>query len=75
MGRILNCKASEASKAHLDNLLVEKAIIHLKSASSGNINASVKIDADVSGSLDLVYYGNPVIGNTKISGDSTMTRK
>ena len=74
-GSILNCKASGASKALLDNLLVENAIVNLKNASSGNINAAVKIDADLSGSSDLIYYGNPVMGNTKISGDSTMTKK
>ena len=74
-GSILNCKASGASKIQLDDLFMDNAIVRLRGASSCTINAAVKVDIDLGGSSDLYYYGNPVMGKTKISDDSKMTKK
>lgn len=71
----LKCNIDGASQLGLGDFVVDNADMKMRGASSCTINLDGKLDVDLGGDSDLSYYGNPVMGDTKISGDSTMTRK
>lgn len=71
----LACDVSHGSQLKLDILDVVNANVKLNSASTGTINLKGKLDVNLSGDSDLFYFGEPVMGNTMISGDSTMQKK
>jgi len=71
----VTCDASGANQIKLDELKAVNADIRLSGASTATINLTGKLDVNLSGDSDLFYFGNPVMGNTKISGGSTMSRK
>jgi len=59
----------------LDCLDIDNANVRLRDASSRTVNAAIKLDVDLGGSSDLYYYSDPVMGKTRISEDSTMSKK
>lgn len=71
----LVCTSGGASNLDLSVFSVENAVVKLRGASNAYITPHGKLDIDLGGASDLVYLGNPVMGKTKISDDSRLTRK
>ena len=68
-------EASGASNLDLDSFAVHDAAVNLSGASNATIMPDGKLDADLSGSSQLYYIGEPVIGRFEISGGSDLSRK
>ena len=68
-------KASGASKVRLPDFPVKDAEVELSGASNGTINASGRLDADVSGASELNYTGGPTMGIIELSGGSRLNQK
>ena len=66
--------ASGASKLDLAYFAINNAIITLSGESEAKMEAKEGLDVDLSGASKLYYAGNPVIGNTSISGGSVMEK-
>jgi hypothetical protein len=66
---------SGGSQLMLEKLIVDNADMHLSGASKSTIKLTGKLDVNLSGDSELYYYGNPVMGSTRISGGSKMVRK
>lgn len=71
----LVCASGGASNLELGDFAVDNAEVKLRGASDAYINLTGKLDIDLGGASDLVYLGNPVMGKTKISDDSRLTRE
>ena len=67
--------ASGASHAKLGGLAVNNADISLGGASTGTVNLSGRLDADLSGASKLGYIGEPTMGTINTSGASTLSKK
>ena len=65
-------KAEGASNADLRNFKVDDAKVKLEGASKATIHSGGTLDVDLAGSSDLVYLGQPSLGETKMAGDSTL---
>jgi hypothetical protein len=74
-GSDMHLNASGASGAKLADFTVKTAVVDLSGASGADIDASDKLDVDISGASTLNYYGNPVLGKTAISGASDLNHK
>jgi hypothetical protein len=70
---VMHC--SGASGAKLADFTVATAEVTLSGASGADIDATDKLDVDISGASTLNYYGNPVLGKTEISGASDLNHK
>ncbi|MEN8615382.1 head GIN domain-containing protein [Dehalogenimonas sp. THU2] len=66
---------SAASNANLENLTVGDATAKLVGAASLTLNITGKLDADISGASNLRWLGTPTIGDLKITGASSFSRK
>ncbi len=71
----LSCEAGGSSLLKLEAFFVRNADIKLSGESTATIKLDGKLDVDLKKGSKLVYYGDPVLGTTQISGGSTMTRK
>lgn len=71
-GGNLSLNGSGASKLDLGSLAVRDADVKLSGASHGTVNASGRLDAELSGASTLVYRGNPTLGRIETSGGSTL---
>lgn len=71
----VSIEASGASRVKLADFLVINATVHLSGASSGTINASGTIDADLSGASHLDYMGDATLGSVETSGASSINKK
>jgi hypothetical protein len=71
----ISLDVSGASNARLENFTVRDANVTASGASSATINATGKLDVDVSGASRLYYLGNPTLGKVNVTGASTMSRK
>jgi hypothetical protein len=71
----ISVDVSDASRADFSDFSVINARINLSGASSGTVNASGELNADLSGASTLHYIGNPVLGDISTSGASTISRK
>jgi hypothetical protein len=69
----LDC--SGASTASLRYFTVKDADVKLTGASDGSIDASSKLDVNISGASSLNYYGDPTLGNVQTSGASDLRHK
>jgi len=69
------CEAEGSSQLELDNLTVNNADVRLSDASTSTVSLDGKLDVDLSGASKLRYSGEPVLGETKISGGSTLSRE
>ncbi len=67
--------ASGASKVNLPDLPLDNARVDLSGASETTVNVKGELDCDLSGASRLYFQGNPVIGNVKISGASTIKHR
>jgi len=66
---------SGASRIRLGDFTVNNADVSLSGASSGTINLSGQLDADLSGASNLEYIGEPTLGTLNITGASTLSRR
>jgi hypothetical protein len=66
---------SGASRFSLDDFTVSDANINISGASTGTINLSGRLDANVSGASTLLYIGEPTMGTINVSGASTLKEK
>lgn len=71
----LYLEVSGASNARLSELTVADANVNLSGASRASIDASGRLDAEVSGASTLNYVGNPTLGRINTSGGSTVNKK
>jgi Putative auto-transporter adhesin, head GIN domain len=74
-GQSMNLEASGASQANLEEFQVGNANVQVSGASRATVNATGRLDADVSGASTLRYAGNPTMGSIKSSGASTIQPK
>jgi len=68
-------EASGASYARLFELSVFNVNFNLSGASRATINASGRLDGDLSGASTLNYVGNPTLGDINTSGGSTISKR
>jgi hypothetical protein len=73
-GADADVKAEGASTVLMGDFPVQDAVVKLTGASNATVTASGTLDVDLSGSSDLVYLGEPTLGETKMAGDSTLQR-
>lgn len=66
---------SGTSTMRLDDFTVENANIILSDASTATVNASGRIDAEISGASNLYYIGSPTLGRLDVSGASNIRQK
>ncbi|XUX00458.1 MAG: head GIN domain-containing protein [Dehalogenimonas sp.] len=64
-----------ASNANLEKMTVGDARIKLGGAASMTIDVKGKLDANVSGASNLRWLGTPTLGDVKITGASSFTKK
>ncbi len=67
--------ASGASQTQLAEFFVRNADVTLSGASTGTVNPSGRLDADLSGGSRLSYTGDPTMGSSSSSGGSTLDRE
>ena len=66
---------SAASNANLEKMSVGDAKVKLGGASTMTINMTGKLDAEVSGASTLRYLGSSAIGDLKVTGASSFSKK
>ena len=66
---------SGASRCSLDDFPVNDADVEFSGASSGTINLSGRLDANLSGASRLYYIGEPTMGNIDTSGASSLSKR
>ena len=71
----ITIKASGASHIGLSDFSVVDAEVNLSGASNATINASGRLDGNLSGGSNLNYIGNPTLGSISASGGSTISQK
>jgi len=49
--------------------------MHLSGASDATVNASGRLDGNLSGASRIIYMGNPTLGSVSASGGSTISQK
>ena len=74
-GSDIDANVSGASHFNLEAFTVDNADVNLSGASSGTVNLSGKLDANLSGASTLLYIGEPTMGDINTSGASTISRK
>jgi len=65
--------AEGASRVDLRDFTAESADITLIGNSTGTVNVTGKLDAELGGASQLSYIGDPTIGSIKTSGASTLS--
>jgi hypothetical protein len=73
-GGDLQSDVSGASGAKLGDFAVADASVKVSGASNATINASGRLDADVSGASTLNYIGNPTLGEIEVSSGSKINK-
>jgi len=71
----LSAFCSGGSGLQLSELKVNTATITMSGGSTGTINVSGRLNADLSGGSSLVYAGDPTLGTIITSGLSTITHQ
>ncbi len=71
----LSVNASGASKIDVSGLTVHDAHLKASGASEIWVNASGRLDADISGASHITYVGTPTMGAIQTSGGSTVRTK
>ena len=74
-GGNINIDASGASQVRLVSFTVGDASIDLSGASDTNMKINGMMDATLSGASTLYYSGNPTLGDTDITGGSSLERR
>ena len=68
-------EGSGASRMELDGFPVHNAAVKLSGASRSTVTLDGRLDAKLSGASRLTWTGNPVMGDIKTSGASTLSGK
>ena len=71
----VDIEASGASDFMLSDFSVVDADVNLSGASDAIINASGRLDANLSGASEILYIGNPTMGSINTSGGSKISQK
>ena len=71
----LRLNVDGASKAGLGGLPVADADVHVDGASQATVNVRGMLDVELSGASQLYFFGNPTMGETDVSGASTIKHK
>lgn len=71
----IDLRISGASRVDLTDVPVGEANVTLSGASEATINVSGALDIELSGASRFFFYGNPVMGDTNVSGASTIKHK
>jgi hypothetical protein len=66
---------SGGSQLNLSDFSVRNADVNLSGGAQTEINASGRIDANISGGSQLYYSGNPTLGNINRSGGATIQKR
>ena len=70
-----NIELSAASNANLEKMIVGDAKVKLGGAASMTLNIKGKLDAEVSGASNLRWLGTPTLGDVRITGASSFSKK
>ena len=73
--RDLRISGSGGSQLELSDFQVVNADVSLSGGSRATINLDGRLDADLSGGSNLLYIGDPTMGNIQTSGGSTVEKK
>jgi hypothetical protein len=68
-------RAAGASHLDIGEASVNNADIKLVGASRCSLNVDGKLDVELAGASKLIYGGNPVMGNVRIAGASSLNKK
>jgi hypothetical protein len=71
----ITANVSGASRFNLGGFMVNNADVTFSGASTGTVNLSGKLDANLSGASKLSYVGEPTMGDINTSGASTLKKK
>lgn len=71
----VNAKVSGASRAELSNFVTHDVTLDFSGASNGAVNLNGTLNAHVSGASNLVWTGNPTMGDIATSGASSLRRR
>lgn len=71
-GGQLSLRCSGASSADLGDVSVGDADVNLSGASSATIDATGRLNADLSGASNLTYAGSPTLGRVSTTGGSSI---
>jgi predicted nucleic acid-binding Zn ribbon protein len=71
----LTANCSGGSRLELSEFAVNNADINFSGGSQGTINLDGVLDADLSGGSQLLYIGNPTMGDINTSGGSTISQR
>ncbi|MFC2056358.1 GIN domain-containing protein, partial [Chloroflexota bacterium] len=68
-------EVSGASRVDLADFTLSDADVELSGASEATVNVKGRLDTALSGASRLYFYGNPTMGDTDVSGASTIKHK
>ncbi len=71
----LTISSSAGSQLDLSEFAVRNAFVNLSGGATADIDASGRIDANLSGGSHLYYSGNPELGRINVSGGATISRR
>lgn len=71
----MEIEVSGASRADLEEFRAENVDVNLSGASEATVYVNKMLDIEVSGASRLYFVGNPTLGETDISGASTIKHK
>ena len=71
----IDANVSGASRLNLDDFTVDNVDVNFSGASSGTVNLSGRLDANLSGASTLWYIGEPTSTDINTSGASTVSKK
>jgi len=71
----ITLEVSGASRVDLSDFPLDDADVELSGASEVTINVKGRLDTSLSGASRLYFYGNPTMGETDVSGASTIKHK
>lgn len=69
----IKAEVSGASRANLGEFAASNVQINLSGASTGTVNLTGRLDAEISGASRLEYIGSPTMGNIEIAGASSLS--
>ena len=73
-GQNLNVTSSGASHITLKDFATSNAKVNFSGASSGDVNTSGRLDVNLSGASFLKYYGSATLGDTNVTGASSLNK-
>ncbi|MBN2238474.1 MAG: DUF2807 domain-containing protein [Dehalococcoidales bacterium] len=74
-GKNLMARSSSGSEIILDNFPVTDADINIDGGGTAELNLSGRLDTVLTGGSELIYSGDPEMGNVNVSGGSSLTKR